>query len=200
MQSEIWKPVPGYEGKYEVSNLGRIKSLSRKTIGKGGGEYPVKERIMKPYICGRNIGYLCVELCAKTYCVHRIVALAFIPNPDNKPEIDHINCNHFDNRIENLRWVTRLENANNPLTLTHRRENAKRGEYAYRYGKVGKENGKSKAVQQFDLKGKFVAEFESTRLAGKFTGICYRSISGVANGEHKTAGGYIWKYKQQSNN
>lgn len=192
MQNEIWKPVPGYEGKYEVSNLGRIKRLSRKIICKGGGEYPVKERIMKPYMRGR---YLCVQFSAKTYSVHRLVALAFIPNPENKPEIDHINCNRFDNRIENLRWVTRLENANNPLTLKQRRENAKRGEYAYRYGKVGKENGKSKAVQQFDLKGKFVAEFESTRLAGKFTGICYRSISGVANGEHKTAGGYIWKYK-----
>ena len=192
MQKEIWKPVPGYEGKYEVSNLGRIKGLSRKIICKGGWEYPIKERIMKPYMRGR---YLCVKFSAKTYSVHHLVALAFIPNPENKPEIDHINCNRFDNRIENLRWVTRLENVNNPLTLKHRRENAKRGEYAYRYGKVGKENGKSKAVQQFDLKGKFVAEFESTRLAGKFTGICYRSISGVANGEHKTAGGYIWKYK-----
>ena len=88
MEEEVWKPIKDYEGLYEISNLGRVKSLNYGGTGKG--------KILK---------------------VHRLVAEAFIPNPGNKPCVDHINTIKNDNRVENLRWVTYKENSNNEKTL-----------------------------------------------------------------------------------
>ncbi len=118
MEIEIWKDVVvdkeeknKYKGKYQVSNLGNIKSLSYNHSG--------KERILKPY--KKESGYLYIDLFAKgkrkTYRVSRLVALAFIDNPEGKREVDHINTIKDDNRVENLRWVTRKENMANPLTI-----------------------------------------------------------------------------------
>lgn len=119
MQNEIWKDIPGYSGLYQVSNDGCVKSLLRRVNGPKKNGRKVKEMILKP--CVIKDGYLAVVLhkCGKrkTQKIHRLVALAFIPNPDNKPEIDHINTNRTDNRVENLRWVTRKENGTNPETI-----------------------------------------------------------------------------------
>ena len=111
MEEEIWKPIKDFEGYYEVSNIGRVRSLNYKRTGKG--------KILK------NIedykGYLEVGLTKngkrKQFRIHRLVAEAFIPNPENKPCIDHINTVKSDNRVENLRWVTYKENSNNEKTL-----------------------------------------------------------------------------------
>lgn len=114
---EVWKPIEGYEGLYEVSNFGRIKSLRRdvaipnQRLGTVGYRtYP--ERI-KPCVKNRY-GYYQVTLSkeakSRTFRVHRLVALAFIPNPDNKPYINHIDGNKKNNRIENLEWCTASEN------------------------------------------------------------------------------------------
>lgn len=110
MTNEVWKDIDGYEGLYQVSNMGNVKSL------KWG-----KEKILK---AGKNNhGYLAVVLCKdgkqKTHKVHRLVAEMFIPNLENKEQIDHINTIKTDNRVENLRWVTPKENVNNPLTKEH---------------------------------------------------------------------------------
>ena len=108
---EVWKEIKGYEGLYEVSSEGRVRSTGK------------KKGIMRP---GTSKGYLKVGLTKdgsrKMYRVHRLVAFAFIPNPDNKPEIDHINGDRKDNRVENLRWMTHKENNNNPVTLEKRSE------------------------------------------------------------------------------
>ena len=107
-QTDQWKDVKGYEGLYQVSNEGRIKSL------KWG-----KEKILKCY--KNDFGYMKTVLCkdgkTTTFQVHRLGAEAWIPNLENKPCIDHINCVRHDNRVENLRWVTQEENVNNPITL-----------------------------------------------------------------------------------
>lgn len=130
---EIWKPVVGYEGLYEVSNLGRVRSLRKasKTI--------LKQRHIN--------GYLVVGLFDNNYkqhlgLVHRLIASAFIPNPENKPEIDHINTQRDDNRIENLRWATKIENSNNELTLQKKRLLV--GERSTRFGKKTSEETKRK--------------------------------------------------------
>ena len=102
---EEWRPVVGYEGLYEVSSLGRIKIIRT-------------NKLMKLY--KNNKGYYIVSLSRtgvkKKFLVSRLVALAFIPNPDNKPYVDHINTIPTDNRVENLHWVTQSENLANPIS------------------------------------------------------------------------------------
>ena len=123
MQSiaEVWKDIQGYEGLYQVSNLGRVKSLGRIIDRLVYGNYWQEERILKLH--KTKYGYLMVELRKnkkpKNFLVHRLVAIAFILNPENKPEVDHINANKADNNVNNLRWVTAKENVNNPLNMAH---------------------------------------------------------------------------------
>ena len=104
MEAEIWKSIKGYEGHYFVSNLGSVKTNNH--YGSG------KDAILKP--AKDNKGYLRVSLTKdkilKTYKVHRLVALAFIENPNNKPYVNHIDGNRANNHVENLEWVTPSEN------------------------------------------------------------------------------------------
>lgn len=118
-RGEVWKDVVGYEGKYMVSNQGRVYSLTR-IRSNCGGVY--KGRMLKGEYCR---GYYCVALLdgngkIKLCKVHRLVATAFIPNPDNKPQIDHIDGNTKNNNVWNIRWATASENVRNPRTLCHK--------------------------------------------------------------------------------
>ena len=120
---EIWRDIPTFEGLYQVSNFGRVKSLGRFGYNLFLGRYWRRERILRPH---KHVqGYIDVELCKdgiKTkFLVHRLVARAFIPNPENKREIAHINSIKTDNRVENLCWVSRYEIMHNPLTVAHHR-------------------------------------------------------------------------------
>ena len=119
MREETWKPIVGYEEEYMVSDMGRVKSLKYK-----GGN---KEKVLKS--CKTSRGYVNVVLVKdgkhKSHSVHRLVAQTFIPNPHNKPYVDHINTIRHDNRVENLRWVTHTENCNNPKTKNKYSEYAK---------------------------------------------------------------------------
>lgn len=113
---EIWKDIEGYEGLYQVSNLGRVKSEDRWVNNHGTMEFR-KGRVLKE---NDNRGYKLVNLCVNNKKfkakVHRLVAEAFVPNPENKPEVEHYNCDRGDNRACNLRWVTRTENMRNCIT------------------------------------------------------------------------------------
>ena len=117
---EIWKDIKDYEGLYQVSNLGNVKA-SKREIYTGRGYYIREERPLKLRL--NTKGYYYIDLSknnkTKRFMVHRLVALMFISNPDNKPCVDHINTIRTDNRVENLRWVTKKENSNNPLSINN---------------------------------------------------------------------------------
>ena len=110
--------VPDYEGLYQISNLGNVKSLKREVYDKFGKKYNKKERILKP---GLSTGYFTINLCkngvSKNYMIHKLVIESFIPNPENKPCVNHINGIKTDNRLENLEWVTYSENTKHAFKI-----------------------------------------------------------------------------------
>ena len=174
MNKEIWRDITGYEGYYQVSSEGRVKSLERKNnYGR-----TVKERILKPAFDGW--GYLVVTLCAggkrKNLMVHRLVCEAFNDNRDEKPEVNHINEIKTDNRACNLEWCTRRENLNH-------------GTRSERSAKT-----LSKPICQYTLDEKIVKTWASLTEVKRKTGFSQGNISEVANGNRKTAYGFIWKY------
>jgi hypothetical protein len=183
LPGEIWKDVVGLEDSYMISNLGRIKSKEKivSQISRWGNkmEKPYPEKLMKPQ---KNRGYFYVNAKGNK-TIHRLVAIAFISNPENKKEVNHINGNKRDNRVENLEWVTRSEN-----TL-----------HAYRFGlcisQKGINNKRSQPISQFTNEGKYLMNWASAREAERITGMKQGSIWKALNGFQKTAYGYIWKYK-----
>lgn len=195
---EIWKDIEGYEGLYQISNEGKVKSLPRewKCARNESGNRHHNEIIMSPQL---RLNYYRVRLVkygvGKNKSVHRLVAEAFIPNPDNKPCIDHINGNPIDNRVENLRWCTQEEN--NGFEL-HRNNVGKallgRKHSEETIEKIRKKLYKS--VNQYDLDGNFIATYASAKEAAKITNSNYVSICQCCTRRNKTANGYIWKYEK----
>lgn len=166
---EIWKPIKGYEGIYEISNLGRIKSLKR------NNNRCLIDKIMKQYI-GKQ-GYLQVRLCkngkSKLHKVHILIANAFIDNPNNLPIINHIDGNKTNNTISNLEWCSYSHNI----------------KHAYDIGLR-----KKKPIIQKDLNNVTVKKWNCIAEASEKTGILHSSIWKCCNKKNHTAGGYKWKY------
>ena len=191
---EVWRDVKDYEGLYQVSNMGNVKSLDRVVIYNTSKKHIYKSKLIKPSVVK---GYLRISLSKeniiKNIVIHRLVAQAFIPNPNNLPQVDHINTNTTDNRMENLRWVTSKENHNNPLTKEHHSK-AQKGEKCYWYGKTGKDHHSSKPVLQFDKEGNFIREWDCINDIERQLGFRHNDISRCCNGHRKTAYGYVWKF------
>ena len=180
MNKEIWKDIKGYEGLYQVSNKGNVRSLDR-MVNSPNGMRMSKGRILKQYKYG---SYSKVSLSkasrVKTYDVHPLVAKAFIPNPNNYPQVNHKNENRYDNRVENLEWCTAKYNVNYG-THNQRMFN----------------NMPKYCVVKYDLNGNYIAEYLSIKIAARENNISDSNIIKCCKGQRKTAGRYIWKYNDK---
>lgn len=175
---EEWRAVQGYSGLYEVSDLGRVRSLPREIKTYNGGKWTRPGKIIKP-ITNKD-GYQQIHICKdgkqSTITVHRLVALAFLDNPDNLPEVNHKNEIKTDNRVKNLEWCTRGYNNN--------------------YGTKNKRQSVvlSRPVAMYSLDGEKIKEFYGGHEAQRQTGILEQSISLCCLGKRQHAGGFRWKF------
>ena len=197
---EEWRDIKGYEGLYQISSEGRVKSKQRITRN----NQTIKEKIRKPKI--DKDGYCCVSLwidgISKEYFIHRLVAQAFIPNPYNKPCIDHINTNKTDNRAENLKWCTHKENANNPISREKYLRNRYKVEGTHRISvyrptkeSIEKMAEKHKKPVAMYKNGILIKKFNSAADAEREdNNLKFMSISAACNGRLKTYRGYEWKF------
>jgi hypothetical protein len=178
VENEIWKPIQDYIGLYEISNIGRVKSLKRIKNGKGNSKIEVNERILSPYIKEKK--YIIIHLCkngkVKAFTIHRLVAIHFVNNPENKSIINHKDCNKHNNSWDNLEWVTSSEN------IKHAWDN---GIYTDRFLITRSANEKCKkpviCVQTEEI-------FESASEAGRRKNICKSSIIANCRNKRKSAG------------
>lgn len=171
---EIWKTIKGFEN-YKVSNTGKVYSLD-------------KSKVMKPWVI--NSGYQVIALVdrgiSKRMLVHRLVALNFIGNPLNKPQVNHIDGDKLNNNVDNLEWTTSSENINHNKVLGRLDTHTARA----KLNKV-----QTKAVNQLDIEtGKVIATYNTIREASKATGSQDGKITMVCQGKRKTHNGYSWEY------
>lgn len=179
---EIWKDIEGYEGLYQVSNFGRVRSLDRVVVRKNGWKQIIKGQMLKPFPLHE---YMQISLRKEgkphQYRLHRIVATAFIPNPDNLPEINHKDENKANNCVDNLEWCDRLYNL--AYGTRSQRQALSQGHHVY----------------QYYMNGVFVKDYPSITEASRQTKINRVSIANACRGfdsmgrRFTTAGGYLWK-------
>ena len=172
---EVWKAIKGYEGLYEVSDWGRVRSLGRFVNAKNGSKRWVKGKMLEPQLAG--MGYYTVQLGLKnSKYIHRLVAEAFIPNPNNYPEVNHKDENKLNNKIGTLEWCP------------HR--------YNLSYGTCNARTaiGLNKTVYQYKVDGELCGIWPSASMCAKFTGFNRGHICNCCLGRCETHKGYIWSY------
>lgn len=187
MDTEIWMDVVGYEGFYEVSNLGRVKSLPRTRKSSKGGIASVKGKILKYKI--DRYGYLVYGLSkdgrGKSHTCHRIVAKTFIPNPENLPQVNHIDGNKVNNKVENLEWCTNIYNHMEALKL------------GLRGGKPYKKRVDARNVLMYK-DGVHIRTFESLAQAARELNFKKGRISNCLRKSSKSSGGFFFEYEAKN--
>ena len=182
---EIWKDIKGYEGYYQVSNKGNVRSVERK-VSNHTGQILLKSRALKQAFNykGYPIVYLSKDAKQKTIVVHRLVAMAFIENTDNKPQVNHIDGNKRNNDVSNLEWCTNKENQ------IHAVKNKLNDHSKYKAGK------KARPVLKIDNKtGDVLERYGSISEASISIGHATSSnIGSCCRGKKKTVGGFRWRY------
>lgn len=184
---EIWKAIPGYEGYYEVSNTGRVKSITRTIIDKRGITHYIEEKEI--YIRINNNGYKTVSLSKegirKMFLIHRLVAIAFLPNPDNLPIVNHKDENPANNNVENLEWCNYKYNSNYG-TSKKRMSQSKQNKHTKKIWKCDCHT--HERIELFNSIGDASENIKNDRNIG------ISAISKCANGHQKSAYGYYWEF------
>lgn len=180
---EIFKDIIGYEKKFQIGNKGTVKRLSYKSKNRHG-EYMIKKKIKKPSLT--NYGYYVISLKGKVYLLHRLIAIAFIKNPNNFPCINHIDGNKLNNELNNLEWCTKAMNNKHAYD-----NNLKIG---YWKNKKGSKHHSSKTVIQLDLNNNIIAKFGSASEAARELNLSQPQISKCCRKETKKYKKYKWEY------
>lgn len=190
---EQWKDIDGYEGLYQISSYGRVKSFPRRAT-RGG--------IVKPSLS--TSGYLCTHLSkngkVRTHQVHRLVAKHFICNPDNLPEVNHIDENKTNNHVSNLEWCTRVQNVRHGTAIERMvkahdyKKVAAKSAANHDYREVARKE--AKPLLQFDKNGNLIKRWESLRAASRALGKSCGNISAACNGKQETSYGFVWRYEE----
>ena len=188
LKNEEFRDIENYEGLYQISNYGRVKSLKRFITN----QYGERDKIL---IAGKSkCGYLFVNLCQKNnkknFLTHRLVANHFICNPDNKLTVNHIDGNKLNNRVDNLEWMTHKEQTHHAICNGLIKNNDRDWTKFALMGQISN----SKIVIQYDLQHNFIKKYKSVGEAERITGINHSNIIMCCNGKRKTAGGYLWEY------
>ena len=209
---EIWKPIRGFEGLYEISNLGRVKSLGRDIIRRDGSRKVFSPKILKPYSANKlnhqKVDLRTLDNKRHVKWVHRLVAEAFIPNPCNKPFVDHIDTDTLNNRVNNLRWATASENRNNPLSANKIKAASdkngliRRAKIKLNFEKWGTNRMYIKGVHcpkpvaSIDENGNIIDKYPSAAEASRTLCLHYDAIARVCRGDKPNSrpGGFNWKY------
>lgn len=174
----MWKAIKDYEGLYEINDFGEVKSLERK-VKKQDGYRTVKEKIIcqKPNECGYPIVQLCKDGKKSYFAVHRLVAITFLDNPNNLPQVNHKDENKLNNCVSNLEWCTAKYNTN----------------YGSRIERVSTK--RKLPIQQFDLQGNLIKEWDSAKDIQDNLGYPTSNICSACKGRQKTAYNFVWRYK-----
>lgn len=183
MKNEVWKDVPNYEGIYKASNFGRIKMVKRTLIDSLGKKTNKKEHILKPRTGNR---YYMIALYKngkrEDLLLHRVIAQTFIPNPENKPFVNHKDENCFNNCSDNLMWCTHKENMN----------------WGTRNKRISKHSKSKRKVNQYDMDDNYIKTWDCMTDFFKSKNMPFKTgIIECCKGNRKSSMGYKWKYADE---
>lgn len=181
MEQEIWKYHSDFGKSIEFSNLGRVKSYYRYSKGKILNNRDIN-----------NLGYVRIKIAGKRYSLHRFIAELFVPNPENKPEVNHKDGDKQNNRADNLEWTTRSENQKHAYKLGLQKPSEKQRRTVSRWNK----ENRTKKIYQYDIEDNLIKIYNSCKDCSQFFGVSEATISRCCT-QHKLYKGYKLSYRKE---